>query len=70
MRFSRENLLRPEEVVAGLGSTLRTQANWRSERRRPPFLVGRSSPFAMLQAEVWIPDFRSESQVYLYEHYR
>ena len=44
MRFSRENLLRPEEVAAVLGSTPKTLANWRSERRGPPFLkIGRQA---------------------------
>ena len=59
MRFSRENLLRPDEVAAVLGATPKTLANWRCERTGPPFLVDRLRQFVILQAEVWIPDFRS-----------
>ena len=44
MRFSRENLLRPDEVAVVLGATPKTLANWRCERRGPPFLkIGRQA---------------------------
>ena len=55
MRFSRENLLRPEEVSAVLGATLKTLANWRCERRGPPFLkIGRQVLYSLDSLTLWL----------------
>jgi hypothetical protein len=55
MRFSRENLLRPEEVAAVLGSTPKTLANWRCEHRGPPFLkIGRQAFYPLDSLNRWL----------------
>jgi hypothetical protein len=55
MRFSRENLLRPDEVAVVLGATPKTLANWRCERRGPPFLkIGRQAFYPLDSLNRWL----------------
>ena len=55
MRFSRENLLRPDEVAVVLGATPKTLANWRCERRGPPFLkIGRQALYPLDSLNRWL----------------
>jgi hypothetical protein len=55
MRFSREYLLRPEDVCAVLGTKPKTLSNWRSERRGPPFVtIGRHAYYPMDPLMLWL----------------
>ena len=50
MQFSRDHLLRPEDVCAVLGTKPKTLANWRTQRCGPPFIKIGRWPFYSLDA--------------------
>jgi hypothetical protein len=62
MRFSRDYLLRPEDVSAVLGAAPKTLANWRCERQGPPFImIGRRVYYPLELLNDWL-DRRAPKQ--------